>query len=85
MPEVETYSFTHQELLELMVKASDVHEGEWMLNINFGFLAGNFGPNDNIVPGGVVGVHQIGITKAKEGAPKSLVINAAKVNPKPST
>ena len=85
MPDVETYTFKHRELLVLMVKAADIHEGEWMLHVKFGFLAGNFGPKENIVPGGVVGVHEIGITKAKESDPKSLVVNAAEVNPKPST
>lgn len=86
MPEIESYTFTHRELLELMVKASDVHEGEWMLQVNFGFSAGNIGPNDeSVIPGGIVGIQQLGITKAKEGAPKALVVNAAEVNPKPST
>jgi hypothetical protein len=86
MPEVQTYSFNHKELLEILIRASNIHEGTWMLQMNFGFTAGNFGPNDeNVLPGIVSVVNNIGITRAPENAPKALVVDAAEVNPLTST
>jgi len=86
MPEIPTYNVSHKELLELLIKASNVHEGDWMLQVNFGFTAGNFGPNDeNVLPGAVAVINNIGITRAPENAPKGLVLNAAKINPRTST
>lgn len=86
MPDVETYTFSHKEITEILIKASGVHEGKWMLQMNFGFSAGNFGPDDNSVsPGSIAVVNQIGITRAKPGSPGSLVADAAEVNPSPST
>ncbi|TKB19765.1 MAG: hypothetical protein E5V75_06305 [Mesorhizobium sp.] len=86
MPDVETYSFSHKELLQLMIEASNVHEGEWQLQVNFGFTAGNFGPSENdVLPGAIAVISQIGITRAKADAPKSLVLDAAKVNPRRPT
>ena len=85
MPEVDTYTFRHKELLELLIKAADVHDGEWMLLVNFGFSAGNFGPDDdNMNPGSFSFINHIGITKAQNGSPRGLVIDAAKVNPRPT-
>lgn len=86
MPDIETFNFKHQELIELLIKASGVHEGEWMLLVNFALNAGNFGPDENqIFPGAIVGVSQVGITRAKIDSPKALVVDAAKVNPKSPT
>jgi hypothetical protein len=85
MPEAETYSFTHKELLKLLIKASEVHEGNWMLQISFGFSAGNFGPNDeSLFPGAIAVVNHVGITRAPENAPKGLVLDAAEINPRTS-
>ncbi len=85
MPDIETYSFSHKELLALLIKASDVHEGEWQLQVTFAFTAGNFGPNDeSIVPGSISMVTQVGMTRAKPNSPKALVLDAAKVNPHPA-
>lgn len=82
MPEVESYKFSHKELIELMIKAAGVHEGDWTLQINFGFTAGNFGPDEeNMMPGGAALINFVGITKAHPDSPKGLVVDAAKVNP----
>jgi hypothetical protein len=83
MPDVETYSFSHKELLEILIKASNIHEGEWMLQIVFSFTAGNFGSTEeNMLPGAVSVVNHVGITRPKPDSPKSLVLDAAKVNPR---
>lgn len=86
MPEVETYKFEHKELVEALIKASNIHEGKWMLVVNFGFTAGNIGPNDDhISPGAIVQLNHVSITRAKDDSPKALVVDAADVNPPPST
>lgn len=82
MPEIETYTFNHKELLTLLIRASDLHSGEWQLQMNFSFTAGNFGPDeDSVMPGSVTAVNHVGITRAKPGSPKGLTLDAAKVNP----
>lgn len=86
MPEIESYTFNHKELIELLIKASNIHEGEWQLQVNFGFTAGNFGPDgDNVFPGSIVILNNVGLTRAKPDSPKPLVLDAAKVNPRRST
>jgi len=84
MPEIGTYTFSHRELLELMIRHAGIHEGEWVLQANFVFTAGNFGPDENdVFPGGLVIVQKLGITRATTDSPKSLVVDAARINPPP--
>ena len=83
MPEASQYTFTHKELVELMIKKADLHEGKWMMQVHFGFGALNGGPSaDEMVPTGMVGVAKIGITQASPESPASLVVDASEVNPK---
>ena len=82
MPEANQYMFTHRELLELLVKKAGLHEGKWMLMINFGFNAGNVGPSpEQASPGVMVVVANVGLTKATSDAPSGLVVDAAEINP----
>jgi hypothetical protein len=82
MPEISQLFFSHKELLEMLVKKADIHEGKWQLVVNFGFTAGNFGPNDTeMSPGAATIVNAIGIQKAVPESPPALVIDAAAVNP----
>lgn len=77
MPDIETYTFTHKELTALLVKAAGVKEGKWQLQVNFGFTAGNFGPDDQSVsPGAIAIINHVAITKAKPDAPSALVVDA---------
>ena len=86
MPEANQYTIKHRELVELIIKQCDVHEGKWMLVVGFGFAPGNFGPsNDQMSPGTVVAVNQIGITRGEAGTPPELLVDAAEVNPLPKT
>ena len=85
MPEVETYKFSHKEILTLMVKDAGLHEGKWQLLMNFGFNAGNFGPDgNNSSPGAITVVNHLMLGVAKEDSPSALVVDAAEVNPKPT-
>lgn len=83
MAEVETYTFSHLEILELLIKDAGIHEGEWMLQLNFGFSAGNIGPDDESVnPGAIIIVNHLGITKAKTDTPRGLKLDASEINPR---
>src|SRR5215831_1613614 len=82
MPEASQYVFTHKELVEMMVKRADLHEGKWMMMVTFGFSVANGGPSpDQMIPIAVAGVQSIAIQKATADAPPSLVVDAAEVNP----
>jgi hypothetical protein len=82
MPEASQYMFTHKELVELMIKKLDIHEGKWVMAVTFGFGAINGGPSpDQIMPTGFVGVQTVGIMKAQAEAPEILTVDAAIVNP----
>jgi hypothetical protein len=53
-----------------------------MLQVSFGFSAGNFGPDDDHMnPGAIAVVDKVGIARAREGVPRGLVLDAAEVNP----
>jgi hypothetical protein len=82
MPEVNQIFFSHKEVLELLIKKAGVHEGKWVLAANFGFTAGYFGPSpDQLSPGAVVAVTQLGITRAPPDSPEQAILDAAIVNP----
>lgn len=82
MPEVNQLFFSHREVLELLIKKAELHEGKWMLTTNFGFSAGNFGPTvEHLSPGAIVVVLQIGLQRAAADTPEISVLDAAVVNP----
>ncbi|WP_369723304.1 hypothetical protein AB8Z38_04525 [Bradyrhizobium sp. LLZ17] len=82
MAEVNSITVQQKELVELLIKNAGVHEGKWMLLVNFGFGAMNGGPSpDQMMPTAVVALQSIGIQRAEEGAPPSMVVDAAQVNP----
>jgi hypothetical protein len=86
MPEVNQYLFTNKELLALLIKQADIHEGKWMLMANFGFSAANFGPTpDQAAPGAVVAILSMGVQRATPDALPAMIVDAAEINPtKPS-
>jgi len=82
MPEASQFAFSHKEIVELLIKKADLHEGQWMLQIVFGFAAINGGPTpEQISPTAMVQVQTIGLQKAPADAPPALVLDAAEVNP----
>jgi len=86
MPEPTQYMFKHRELVEVMIKHAGIHEGKWVLSVNFGLAAINSGPNeDEVVPTAMVPVQGIGILRAPDGAPRGLVVDAAESNPAPKS
>jgi len=86
MPEINNYAVKPKELVELIVKASGVHEGRWYLAVNFGMAPGNFGPNEaDVAPGMIVAVQGVFIQREDpaQPAPSAIVVDAAEVNPAP--
>lgn len=90
MPEINQYTLTHRELLELLIKHNNVHEGKWSLLVQLAMSAGMFGPTtDQTFPGVAVTFNQIGIQRASAGSgtdpqkPGVIILDAAAVNPKP--
>ena len=82
MPEANQFIFSHKELVEMMIKKADLHEGKWMLLVNFGLGAINGGPSaDQIIPTAVAGVQAVGIQRAQPDSPPNLTADAAEVNP----
>ncbi len=86
MPEANQYTFKHREIVQLLIKEAGIHEGKWFLMVSFGFAPGNFGPDaEQLSPGTVVAVNQIGISKAVDGVPPEILVDAAEVNPPPKS
>lgn len=79
------FTYTHKELIQLMLKDAGIHDGWWNLAVNFRLGAGAFGPTaDDVVPSGFVGVEGVGIQRVelKEGEPiPPLTYNAKELNP----
>ena len=83
MPEATQYAFKNRELLEMLIKQADIHDGRWVLSATFGFSVGNFGPTaQEMCPGGVVVLQAVGLIKAEESTPPEMMMDAATVNPK---
>lgn len=81
MGEATQFNFSHRELLDLLIKAQDVHEGLWTLVVNFGLGAGNVGPNPNeLNPAAIATVLSVAIQRTTENT--NLTIDAATSNPK---
>src|SRR5215217_4250382 len=86
MPEANQITWTHKELVTLLVKERGIHEGRWVLLLNFGMAPANMGPNDDFIsPGMMFGVTSIGIQREPPDvtSASSLVVDAAEVNPPP--
>jgi hypothetical protein len=80
MAEATQYTFSHQELLKVLVKHQGLHEGVWQLLVNFGFQAGNLGPNANeLNPGAMIVIGGVGLQRTTEKT--NLTIDAAEANP----
>lgn len=78
--------YPHKDLVTALVKDKGIHEGLWMLTVQFGLGAINVdveNPDDssNVNPAAIVPVVSIGILKAE--TKNALTIDAAKVNPAP--
>ena len=80
MPEATSFVITHKELVEMLIKRLDLHEGIWGLSVKFALGAANIGltPGE-LLPAAILGVQEIGLQKFDSESNVSL--DAAKVNP----
>jgi hypothetical protein len=84
MPEPTQLKFTHKEVATALIKAQDLHDGIWGLYINFGIRGMNVGAGeDDLQPTALVPVLNIGLQQFPKV--NNLSVDAADVNPKPST
>ena len=82
MPETGLITFTHKELVEILVKSQNLTEGIWQLYMNFGIKAANLGSSEaDVLPTAMIPVLQIGLKKVDKE--NNLSVDASKVNPKP--
>jgi hypothetical protein len=82
MAEITQYTFSHRELVEILVKQQDLHEGIWGLYVRFGLGASNVGESPaQIQPAAIIPVVEIGLQKFDKET--NISVDAAKVNPKP--
>ncbi len=81
------HSFSHEELLAILLKSAGIHEGLWMLSINFGLSATNMSNSnsgeENLRPCVMAFVENFGLMRV-ERALKGLTLDAAIVNPLPA-
>jgi hypothetical protein len=89
MPEVNNISFTLDDILVLLIKHANLHEGNWTLGVGWQIGAGNYGPTPSqTFPGVAAMLSGLGLQKLPDGPlptiAGSVAANAAKVNPAPS-
>jgi hypothetical protein len=83
MAEPTQFAFSWTELAELLIKKQDIHEGKWMVALEFQINIGLMGLSP---PAGLPGVmavcKSVQLAKAQEHSPQNLIVDAAVVNPK---
>jgi hypothetical protein len=83
MPEETEVMFTHKELVELMLKKQNIHEGIWMLSVRFGMQATNFGATpdgSDVLPTALIPVLAIGIHRTDKV--NNVAVDASAANPR---
>ncbi|ERJ18149.1 hypothetical protein SSPSH_002926 [Salinisphaera shabanensis E1L3A] len=79
----ESYSFNPFEILTLMVKEADIHEGKWMLKLDFDVKGGNFAiEGEDPTPGTVVMVKSLTLARDDDDSDAPLSVDAAEINPR---
>ena len=76
------YTFSYKEVVTALIKEQNLHEGIWMLTVNFGIGATNINnPDkpDDLNPAAIVPVTGIGLHKVDEV--NALSVDAAIANP----
>jgi hypothetical protein len=83
MAEITQMAFKHVEIVEMLIKKQQIHEGIWGLFIKFGIAASNVGATEaELNPAAIIPVLEIGLQKFEKET--NLSLDAAKVNPKPT-
>ncbi|HEV1285562.1 MAG TPA: hypothetical protein VNU44_09630 [Bryobacteraceae bacterium] len=86
MAEATQIMFSHKELVEMMIKKQELHEGIWALSVRFGMQATSFGTSQDgsdVLPTALIPVVEIGINRAEKE--NNISVDASRVNPKKPT
>jgi hypothetical protein len=83
MAEPTQFSFSMVEATEALIKKQGIHEGKWMIGVEFVVNIGLLGTAPNEArPGAMILANSLQLVKASEtGAPPNLIVDAAEVNP----
>jgi hypothetical protein len=84
MAEPTQYSFSFAEIAKLMFESSSIHEGKWVVGLEFGVIVGPVGlkPGEGF-PGAVITANKLMLSAiTNEDHPPNLVFDAAVLNPK---
>jgi hypothetical protein len=78
------YNYSNSELGVLLLKDADIHEGLWLITVNFVMSSGNFTPSvdqpESTLPATLIGVQGFGLVRAE--GPGPTVLDAEKLNPR---
>lgn len=78
MAEAKVFTFTYQELAEMMIRRVGLSEGLWGVYVKFGLQAANVGPGpEDLRPAAILPVLEIGLQRLDE--PSSLAVDAAEL------
>ena len=78
MPEVESLTYNHKELTQLMLEHRGIREGQWMIFVKFKFAGTNVGLSESeALPAAIVGIESVGIQRITE--PSALSVDASDV------
>lgn len=72
----------HKDLISLLLRENEIHEGNWVLMAMIGFAPVNIGQSptgEDASPGGAVIFQKVGIQQVSEPTPNS--VDAAQANP----
>jgi hypothetical protein len=83
MAEITQYNFSFADVAESLIKRQNLHEGEWVVGVEFVLNVGAMGMNPvSVRPGVMILANQFQLSKAIPGQhPPGLVVDAAVVNP----
>ena len=84
MPEATQITVTHQELVELLIKKCEIHEGFWGIWFEVGMGAAppvtpSVAPGTKIVPAFMVLINKVGIVRFEQ--PNPMTVDASQVDP----
>ncbi|MDD5321498.1 MAG: hypothetical protein PHD43_12950 [Methylococcales bacterium] len=82
MAETTQMLFSHKEVVTALLKDQNIHEGIWMLSIQFGMGAANVNQSEgstDIKPAAIITVLKIGLQRTEDL--NDLSVDAALVNP----
>lgn len=83
MPEVSQFDFSPKEVLELLIKKQDLHEGIWALRFQYSLIGVDApfpkGKANELVPGAILRIPKF--TLQRIDVEKGNSLDAAKVNP----